>query len=86
MCVFTSMTGSEGAKNLRSRFENLAKQTEEDAKKKAEEERAKRLAKEKREKETDAANEKVTNEQTTNLNVWCLIFCKNNNYVNIVNE
>jgi cortactin len=43
--------GSEGARNLKARFENLAQSADEEDRKRAEEERAKRLAREKREKE-----------------------------------
>lgn len=45
------VSGSEGAKNLKARFENMAKSGEEEGKKRAEEERARREAREKREQE-----------------------------------
>jgi cortactin len=43
--------GSEGAKNLKARFENLAQSSGEEDRKRAEEERARRRAKEEKEKE-----------------------------------
>lgn len=54
------LVGSEGAKNLKSRFENLAKSNEEDAKKRAEEERQRRQAREAREKEEQKKQQEVS--------------------------
>lgn len=51
--------GSEGAKNLRSKFENMAKAGEEEAKKRAEEERARRRAREEKEAEIQRKQEEV---------------------------
>ena len=56
----SSSTGSEGAKNLKSRFENLAKSNEEEARKRAEEEKQRREAKEQREKEEQKKQQEVS--------------------------
>lgn len=54
-----SNSGSEGARNIKARFENLAKSGEEEAKKKAEEERKRRQAREEREKEEQRRQQEV---------------------------
>ena len=52
--------GSQGAGNLRAKFENLARLEEEELSKRREEERKKREAREKKEKEEDERTEKVS--------------------------
>ncbi|GAA6076202.1 src substrate protein p85-like isoform X1, partial [Tachysurus ichikawai] len=54
---------SSGAGSLKSRFENMAKTTEEENRKRAEEERVRRQAREKREKEEAQKREKVTSRE-----------------------
>jgi cortactin len=53
-------TGTEGAKSLKSRFENLAKSNEDEAKKRAEEEKQRRQAREQREKEEQKKQQEVS--------------------------
>lgn len=53
------MIGSEGAKNLRAKFETMAQKSEEEARKQCEQEKLRRQASENREKEEQAALEKV---------------------------
>lgn len=50
---------SEGAKNLKVRFESMAKDSDEENRKKAEEERARRQAKESREREEAKRRQQV---------------------------
>ena len=50
---------SVGAKNLRSRFEQMAQAGDEEARKRAQDEKAKREAREKREREESEQKEKV---------------------------
>ncbi len=52
-------TASVGAGNLKARFENMAKASDEENRKKAEEERARRLAREKREREEAQRKQEV---------------------------
>ena len=51
--------GSAGAKSLKSRFENMAKEQEDDTKKRLEEERARRQAKDKKDREESEKLAKV---------------------------
>lgn len=51
--------GTAGAKNLKARFENMAKAEEEEARKKAEEERARRETREKKEQEEQRKKQQV---------------------------
>ena len=51
---------SEGAKNLKARFKDLAKSSEEEDRKRVAEERAARLARERKEKEESKEAEQVT--------------------------
>lgn len=60
MCLL----GTEGARNLKARFEQIAKSGEEDAKKKAQEERERREAREKKEREEQERLRKVNYELT----------------------
>lgn len=55
----TVFVASVGAGNLKARFENMAKASDEENKKKAEEERARRLAREKREQEEARRKQQV---------------------------
>ena len=57
----TTIVGSEGAKNLKARFEDFAKSSEEEDRKRATEERTARLARERKEKEESKAAEQVKN-------------------------
>ena len=57
--IFAIPVGSEGAKNLRARFENMAQKSEEEARQQAQQEKMRRQASESREKEEQAAKEKV---------------------------
>ena len=57
--IYVHISAAAGASSLRARFENLAKENEEETRKQAEEERARRKAREEREKEEDMAKEQV---------------------------
>ncbi len=57
--VFMVFIASVGAGNLKARFENMAKASDEENRKKAEEERARRLAREKREREEAQRKQEV---------------------------
>lgn len=57
--LFLVFIASVGAGNLKARFENMAKASDEENKKKAEEERARRLAREKREREEAQRKQEV---------------------------
>ena len=51
--------GSSGAKSLKNRFENMAKDAEEENRKRADEERTRRQAREKKEQEKQKKDEEV---------------------------
>uniref|UniRef100_A0A9J7ZFD7 Hematopoietic cell-specific Lyn substrate 1 n=2 Tax=Cyprinus carpio TaxID=7962 RepID=A0A9J7ZFD7_CYPCA len=57
--LFVVFTASVGAGNLKARFENMAKASDEENRKKAEEERVRRLAREKREREEAQCKQEV---------------------------
>lgn len=57
--LFLVFIASVGAGNLKARFENMAKASDEENRKKAEEERARRLAREKREREEAQRKQEV---------------------------
>ena len=59
--IVVIIIGKEGARNLRARFENIAKNTEEEVRKKAEEERKKRLLFEQQEREEQTKLYEVSN-------------------------
>ena len=53
------LLGTEGAKNLRARFENMAQKSEDEARQQAQQEKLRRQATESREKTESEAREKV---------------------------
>lgn len=57
-CCFLA-TSSTGAGNLKARFENMARSSDEENRKRAEEERARRQAREKREQEEAKRRQQV---------------------------
>lgn len=57
--VFFLATSSSGAGNLKARFENMARSSDEENRKRAEEERARRQAREKREQEEAKRRQQV---------------------------
>lgn len=57
--LFLVFIASVGAGNLKARFENMAKASDEENKKRADEERARRLAREKREREEAQRKQEV---------------------------
>lgn len=57
--LFLVFIASVGAGNLKARFENMAKASDEENKKRADEERARRLAREKREREEAQRRQEV---------------------------
>lgn len=63
-------TASVGAGNLKARFENMAKASDEDNRKRADEERARRLAREKREREEAQRKQEVHICLNTNISVY----------------
>lgn len=62
--ISLSLAASAGAGNLKARFENMAKASDEENRKRAEEEKARRQARESRERELAKRRQEVTHTHT----------------------
>ena len=67
------ISASEGARNLKARFENLARNNEEESRKRADEERQRRTSREKMEREASKKLEEVS----FLLNLFIITFSRN---------